>query len=190
MKKLKINAVVGLLLLSLKLSGQGSQPYIGQIMWVPYNFVPKNWAACNGQLLAIQQNPALFSLIGTWFGGNGSTNFALPDMRGRTIMGESENYPVGSLNGSETVTLLISEMPAHTHTVTAIKVEGNQNVPSGNFFADTKAGDPEYSDAVANTTMNPTMLTTVGFGEPHNNMQPYGTLKCIISLYGIYPPRP
>ena len=190
MGKIKISALVFLIMLSIKLSGQGSEPFIGQIMWVPYNFAPKNWAACEGQLLPISQNTALFSLLGTQFGGNGTSNFALPDMRGRTVMGDSNSYPVGTQNGTATVTLLTSEIPSHTHIVNAVKIEGNQNLPTGNFPADSKAGDPEYSDATANTTMNPAMISGAGGGQAHNNMQPYGTLKCIIALTGIYPPRP
>ncbi|PZU86719.1 MAG: phage tail protein [Chryseobacterium sp.] len=186
MKRFKISILFCLVILSLKVSAQ-STPFIGQIMWVPYTFTPKNWAPCEGQLLPIAQNTALFSLLGTQFGGNGSTNFALPDMRGRTVMGDSENYPVGTANGSASVTLLSTEMPSHSHIANAVKIEGNQNIPSGNFHADTKAGDPEYSDANANTTMAPQMIGISGGGQPHNNMQPYGTLKCIIALQGIFP---
>lgn len=177
-------------MLSLKLSGQGSDYYLGQIMWVPYNFAPKGWAACEGQLLGIAQNTALFSLLGTQFGGNGTTNFALPDMRGRTMMGDSNSYPVGTINGETNVTLLTTEMPTHTHSVNAVNVEGNMNLPIGNFPADTKTGDPEYSDATANSTMSPLMISAVGGNQPHNNMQPYNTLKCIIALQGVYPQRP
>ena len=190
MTKFKISTLVFLLMISLKLSGQGDSPFIGQIMWVPYNFAPKNWAPCDGQILPISQNTALFSLLGTQFGGNGQSTFALPDMRGRTMMGDSDSYPLGTMNGETNVTLLTSEMPSHTHTVNAVKVEGNMNLPTGNFAADTKTGDPEYSDATANTTMSPTMITPSGGGQPHNNMQPYGTLKCIIALQGVYPQRP
>jgi len=190
MKKIKIKILVFLLILSLKLSAQGSDPFVGQIMWVPYNFAPKGWAECKGQILPISQNTALFSLLGTTFGGNGQTTFALPDMQGRTIMGDSAGYPTGTTTGEANVTLLSTEIPAHTHVVNAVKVEGNQNLPSGNFPADTKAGDPEYSDAVANTTMHPLMINPTGGGQPHNNMQPYGTLKCIIALQGVYPQRP
>ena len=190
MKKIKISVLVILVVLSVKVSGQGMEPFLGQIMWVPYNFSPKNWAACEGQLMPISQNTALFSLLGIKFGGNGTTNFALPDMRGKTVMGDSNTYPVGTHNGAASVTLLSTEMPSHTHIVNAVKIEGNQNLPTGNFQADTKTGDPEYSDAAGNTTMSPTMIATAGGGQPHNNMQPYGTLKCIIALTGIYPERP
>ena len=190
MKKIKISALVFLLMLSVKLSAQGSEPYLGQIMWVPYNFAPKNWLACEGQILPIAQYTALFSLLGTTFGGNGTTNFALPDMRGKTIIGENSSYPLGTTSGEANVTLFATQMPAHTHIINAVKTEGNQNLPTANFHADTKAGDPEYSDANANTTMSPQMVSVIGGSQAHNNMQPYGTLKCIISLYGIFPPRP
>lgn len=190
MKKIKIIVLVFLLMLSLKLSAQGSEPFIGQIMWVPFNFAPKGWAECKGQTLSINQNTALFSLLGTQFGGNGQTTFALPDMQGRTIMGDNDYYPTGATIGQASVSLLTTEIPVHTHVVNAVKVEGNQNLPLGNFPADTKAGDPEYSDAPANTTMHPLMINPTGGGQPHNNMQPYGTLKCIIALYGVFPSRP
>lgn len=190
MKKIKISTLVILLMLSLKVSGQVNDPFIGQIMWVPYNFTPKNWAQCNGQLLPISQNTALFSLLGTQSGGNGQTTFALPDMQGRTMMGDSDTYPVGTKNGVANITLITGEMPNHTHNVKAVKIEGNKNLPTSNFHADTKTGDPEYSDATANTTMSPTMVTPSGDGQPHNNMQPYGTLKCIIALQGVFPQRP
>jgi len=190
MKKIKSLVSAFLLILSVTLYGQ-SEPFIGQIMWVPYNFAPKGWAECKGQILPIAQNTALFSLIGTQFGGNGQTTFALPDMSGRTIMGaDNNNYPVGYQNGASSVTLLNSEMPSHTHAVNAIKTEGNSNLPTNNFHADTKAGDAEYSDAAANTNMSLQMVSTAGGNQPHNNMQPYGTLKCIIALQGVFPQRP
>jgi microcystin-dependent protein len=95
-------------------------------MWVPYNFAPKGWAECKGQILPISQNTALFSLLGTTFGGNGQTTFALPDMQGRTIMGDSADYPTGTTTGEANVTLLSTEIPAHTHVVNAVKVEGTK----------------------------------------------------------------
>ncbi|PIF47752.1 microcystin-dependent protein [Chryseobacterium sp. 52] len=168
-------------------------PYLGQIIYVPYNRVPVGWAECNGQLLPIAQNQALFSLLGTTFGGNGITTFALPDMRGRAPIsqgmgpGSSNNYVVGETGGSESVTLTTTQMPAHSHTVNAVSSEGNQNVPTNSLPADTKLLDKEYSDANANTTMKPTMINPTGGNQPHENRSPFLTMRCIIATQGIYP---
>lgn len=175
------------------LKAQASEPFLGQIAFVPYNFVPKNWAACNGQLLPISQNVALFSLLGTQYGGNGTTNFALPDMRGRVLVHEGQapgggtTYTMGQTGGTESVTLSITEMPAHNHGINATTLEGNQNVPTGGIPADTKILDKEYSSTVPNTTMNPSMVGTTGGNQPHENRPPFVTLKCIISLQGVFP---
>ncbi|AZA52345.1 phage tail protein [Chryseobacterium sp. G0201] len=175
------------------LKAQASEPFLGQIAFVPYNFVPKNWAACNGQLLPISQNQALFALLGTQYGGNGTTNFALPDMRGRMLVHEGQapggptNYTMGQTGGSESVTLLVTQMPTHSHTVNAVTAEGNQNTPSNTLPADTKTLDKEYSDAAANTTMKSTMVNPSGGNQPHENRPPFLTLKCIISLQGVFP---
>lgn len=190
MRKIKILSAALFLTLFAKTSAQAYDPYLGQIMWVPYDFVPYGWAECNGQLLSITpQNSALFSLLGTQFGGNGTTTFALPDMQGKTIIGANEKYPVGNKNGESHVALKPSELPTHTHTVNAVKIEGNDHLPTNNFYADTKVQDPEYSDAPANTTMSQNMIGVTGSDIPHNNMQPYAALKCIISLHGNFPPK-
>ncbi|GAA4167003.1 tail fiber protein [Chryseobacterium ginsenosidimutans] len=175
------------------LKAQASEPFLGQIAFVPYNFVPKNWAACNGQLLSIAQNQALFSLLGTQYGGNGTTTFALPDMRGRVLVHEGQapggptNYTMGQTGGTESVTLLVTQMPAHSHTVNAVTSDGNQNSPTNTLPADTKVLDKEYSDANANTTMKSTMVNPTGGSQPHENRPPFITLKCIISLQGVFP---
>ncbi|MGH1519609.1 phage tail protein [Chryseobacterium sp. JK1] len=172
---------------------QATEPFLGQIAFVPYNFPPKNWAECNGQLLPIAQNTALFSLLGTTYGGNGTTNFALPDMRGRMVVhngqapGGPTTYTMGQTGGSESVTLTVTQMPAHSHTVNAVTSEGNQNIPTGSLPADTKILDKEYSNAIANTTMNSTMISNAGGNQPHENRPPFITLKCIIALQGVYP---
>lgn len=175
------------------LQAQASDPYLGQIAFVPYNFVPKNWASCDGQLLPIAQNQALFALLGTTYGGNGITTFALPDMRGRMLVhngqapGGPTNYTMGQIGGTESVTLLVTQMPAHNHTVNAVTAEGNQNSPTNSLPADTKVLDKEYSDAAANTTMKSTMINNTGGSQPHENRPPFITLKCIISLVGVFP---
>lgn len=170
-----------------------SEPFLGQIAFVPYNRAPNGWADCNGQLLSIAQNQALFSLLGTTYGGNGTTNFALPDMRGRVLVsqgqgpGISQNYLIGEIGGTETVTLTQQQMPVHSHTVNAVTAEGNQNTPTGNLPADTKLLDKEYSDTTANTTMKATMVNPAGGSQPHENRPPFVTMRCIIALQGIYP---
>jgi len=168
-------------------------PYLGQIIFVPYNRVPNGWAECNGQLLPINQNAALFSLLGTTFGGDGINNFALPDMRGRApisqgiMPGSPNNYVVGQNGGSESVTLTAQQMPSHSHTVNAVTSEGNQNIPTNSLPADTKLLDKEYSDANANTTMKATMINPAGGNQPHENRSPFLTMRCIIATQGIYP---
>ncbi|WP_312399999.1 tail fiber protein [Chryseobacterium sp.] len=194
MKKLVLSFTVLLGLFSTSaLKAQASDPFLGQIAFVPYSFVPKNWAACNGQLLSIAQNTALFSLLGTTYGGNGTTTFALPDMRGKVLVHEGQapggpsTYTMGQTGGSESVTLTVAQIPAHSHTVNAVTSEGNQNVPTNSIPADTKGLDKEYSDATANTTMKSTMINPTGGNQAHENRPPYLTLKCIIALQGVYP---
>lgn len=197
MKKLALGCALLLSIASTSiLKAQASEPFLGQIAFVPYNFVPQNWAACNGQILPIAQYQALFSLLGTTYGGNGTTTFALPDMRGRVLVHEGQapggptNYTMGQTGGTESVTLLVTQMPAHSHTVNAVTAEGNQNSPTNALPADTKVLDKEYSDANANTTMKATMVNQTGGSQPHENRPPFVTLKCIIALYGVYPSHP
>ncbi|WP_347218398.1 tail fiber protein [Chryseobacterium sp.] len=179
--------------LSSTLKAQGSEPFLGQIAFVPYTFAPNGWAECNGQILPIAQNQALFSLLGTTYGGNGTTTFALPDMRGRVLIhsGQSASsgttYTLGEVGGVEGVTLTVTQMPAHSHSVNAVIAEGNQNVPTGSLPANTKVLDKEYSDATADTTMKSSMISNTGGNQPHENRQPFLTLKCIIALNGIFP---
>lgn len=175
------------------IKAQGSEPFLGQIAFVPYNFAPQGWAECNGQLMSISQNTALFSLLGTTYGGNGTTTFALPDMRGRVLVhsGQSASsgtiYTMGDIGGAENVTLTVAQMPPHSHAVSAVTSEGNQNIPTNSLPADTKILDKEYSDAPANTTMGSSMIKPTGGGQSHENRPPFITLKCIIALNGIYP---
>ncbi|MDM1554167.1 tail fiber protein [Chryseobacterium indologenes] len=175
------------------LKAQATEPFLGQIAFVPYTFVPKNWAECNGQIMAISQNQALFALLGTTYGGNGVTTFALPDMRGRVLVhngqapGGPTVYSMGQIGGSESVTLTVTQMPAHNHTVNAVTAEGNQSTPTNNLPADTKGLDKEYSDTSTNTTMKASMVNNTGGNQPHENRPPFLTLKCIIALSGIFP---
>jgi microcystin-dependent protein len=162
-------------------------------MWVPYNFAPKGWAFCNGQILPIAQNTALFSLLGTTYGGNGTSNFALPDMQGRVQINAGQgaglsNYDLGQSGGEETHTLLESEMPMHTHQIQVDANVATQTTPSGNILAQSATGKLYGNTATA--TMAPGALVPQGSGLPHNNMMPYTTLNCIIALQGIFPARP
>ncbi|WP_312078816.1 tail fiber protein [Chryseobacterium sp.] len=192
MKKLAFAGALLVGILSSSLVKAQADPYLGQIMFAPYYNTPNGWAECNGQLLSIQQNTALFALIGTTFGGNGTTNFALPDMRGRSLVHPGTGpglTPVvlGQTGGSETVTLNTNQIPAHSHTVNAVTSEGNQNSPTNALLADTKTLDKEYSDASANTTMKATMVNPTGGNQPHENRPPYLAVKCYIALQGIFP---
>ena len=169
------------------------EPFIGQIMMVGFNYAPQGWALCNGQLLSIAQNTALFSLLGTFYGGNGTTTFGLPDLRGRMPIHQGQgpglsNHPIGQASGQETVTLLSSQMPQHTHVVNAQSGPGNSTNPANNFPAASSARDNIYSNS-ANTTMNAQTDAPSGGSQPHDNMSPYLTINFIIATEGIYPPR-
>ena len=164
------------------------EPYLGEIRPFGFNYAPRGWAFCNGDLLPINDNTALFSLLGTQFGGDGRTNFALPDLRGRTPIHTGPGYSVGAYGGLEEVTLTQATMPAHTHAFNAIDEQADQ-------FAITNtrmlaiAGDSAYSNAANLVTMASSSTTSTGGGSPHNNMQPYQTVNYCIALLGYYPPR-
>ncbi|WP_418602405.1 phage tail protein [Hwangdonia sp.] len=171
-----------------------SDPFIGQISMFAGNFAPRGWALCDGQLLPISQYSALFSILGTTYGGDGETTFALPDLRGRVPMHEGSgpgltNRPLGQKFGSETNTLAVNQMPSHSHTVNAVTDDGNQSVPTGNLPAGTKVLDKEYSNAASNTTMNANMINANGDNQPVNNIQPVLVINYIIALEGVYPSR-
>lgn len=165
-----------------------SQPFLGEIILFAGNFAPRGWAFCNGQILAIAQNQALFSLLGTTYGGNGQTTFALPDLRSRVPVHAGQgpglsDYALGQNGGTETVTLLVSELPQHTHRQPATNGEQTTNRPDGALPA---AGGVygEVSDGSLLTQTSP-----AGGSQPHNNVQPYLTLNYIIALEGIFPSR-
>ena len=166
-----------------------SDPFIGQIALFPYNFAPRGWAFCNGQLLSIAQNTALFSLLGTTFGGNGQTTFALPDLRGRAVMSSGQApglspYVLGQQGGNETVTLVTAQVPAHTHTIMASQNDATASSPANTV----PAGGGAYGTAL-NTSMNAGMVQVVGGSQPHENRPPYLVLNYCIALEGIYPSR-
>ncbi len=172
-----------------------ADPFVAEIRIFPFNFAPKGWAWCDGQLLPLSQNTALFSLLGTTYGGDGKSNFALPDLQGRTPMHPGQGpglslHDLGETGGSETVTLLESEIPAHSHSA------GAQTTPlsavatgAGNTLSRPASGNL-YSGTIAPLVqMSDQGLTPAGGDQPHNNMQPYLTLFFCIALQGVFPPR-
>jgi microcystin-dependent protein len=172
---------------------QATEPFIGQLALVPYNFAPKGWALCNGQLLPINQNQALFSLLGTTYGGNGTTTFALPDLRGRVPVSSGQgpglsNYDLGGMGGAETHTLTLNEMPAHTHMLGADTSVGTTERPGGALPSRNAAGVPQYGSA-ATTQLSAAAVQPSGSGLPHDIRQPYVTLNWIIALTGVFPAR-
>jgi microcystin-dependent protein len=159
-------------------------PYLSEIRIFSFNFAPKGWAMCNGQLLPINQNQALFALLGTTYGGNGTTNFALPNLQGRMPIHEGAGFTLGQVGGEQTHTLTSTEMPQHTHVATASSNPANLGAAPGNFWAN---GDqPAYASNV-NTTMSPAAVSIVGGSQPHDNMPPYLVLTFCIALVGIFP---
>lgn len=165
--------------------------YLGTIMPVGFAFAPKGWALCNGQLLPIAQNQALFSLLGTNFGGNGVTTFGLPDLRGRTPVGVSQSNP-GLPSGSETVTLTANQLPAHTHVVTATSTAASgRSSPAANkiFAANGNAATTMFADPTALLALSQNNVAPSGDSGPHANMQPFLVVNYIIALQGIYPSR-
>ena len=171
-----------------------SDQFVAEMRIFPFSFAPTGWALCNGQLMPISQNTALFSLLGTMYGGDGKSTFALPDFQGCAPMsqgqgpGLSDRFP-GETSGVESVTLLTSEMPAHSHGVQAASA-GGLNDPTGNTWGSgLKGHPPAYSAAGSNVLMNPAALSIAGGSLPHNNMMPYLTMNFCIALQGIFPPR-
>ncbi len=169
-----------------------ADPFVAEVRIFPFNFAPTGWAFCNGQLLPISQNTALFSLLGTFYGGNGQSTFALPDMIGNAAMhqgqgpGLSQHF-LGEFSGSPTVTLLTSEIPLHPHTMRAVNDIADINQPGGNGMA-RSSGAAVYGTTGAVTPMGPTTLAPAGGDQPHNNRQPYLALNFCIALQGVFPP--
>lgn len=170
------------------------ETFIGTITLFGFNFAPQGWAKCEGQLLPIAQNSALFSLLGTIYGGDGRTTFALPDLRGRAPIGENQgagltNRPLGSRGGTETDTLTTAQLPAHTHGLRASAAAGNSNVPTGKVLADPGRGVNAYTDAATDTDMKADAIGSAGGGQSVNNMPPYLAMNYCIALVGIFPSR-
>jgi microcystin-dependent protein len=164
-----------------------SEPFLSEIKIVSFNFPPKGWALCNGQLLPINQNQALFALLGTTYGGNGQTNFALPNLRGRVPIHMGNGHTQGEAAGSTSVTVNIQQLPTHIHGLQgSSNPSGTTSDPTNAFLAPVNGG---YGPASNLTTLNAQTITSVGGSQPHNNMMPYLVLNFIIALQGIFPSR-
>lgn len=166
--------------------------FVGELRLFPYGFTPRNWMSCEGQLLSIGQNTALFILLGTNYGGNGSSTFGLPDLRGYAVMGGGATSP-GAKSGTAGNTLNSSQLPSHTHSLTATTVscnnaDGTTNTP-GVYAVNTARGN-EFNSVTNSTTTNNLTVSTAGNSQPVNNMQPYLVMRWCICVSGIYPPRP
>lgn len=171
-----------------------ADPFVAEIRIFPFNFAPKGWAWCDGQLMPLSQNTALFSLLGTTYGGDGKSNFALPDLQGRAPMHPGQGpglslHDLGETGGSETVTLLESEIPAHPHAYVARNFTANSDAPAGLCVAKPPAGPNIYAPPGALVQMSDQALPPAGGDQPHNNMMPYLTFYFCIALQGVFPPR-
>jgi microcystin-dependent protein len=164
-----------------------AEPFIGEIKIIAWDWAPRGWAFCDGQILAIAQNQALFSILGTVYGGNGTTTFGLPDMRGRTPLQFAPNYALGEKSGEEAHTLLVTELPSHPHGATGSSNAADQTTPANNFWAVT--GTYTAYAQNGNKTMAQQAVGQTGGNQPHPNLSPYLTMNFIIALVGIYPPR-
>ena len=171
-----------------------ANPFVAEIRIFPFNFAPKGWAFCNGQLLPISQNTALFSLLGTTYGGDGKSNFALPNMQGSAPMHPGQGpglslHDLGETGGSDTVTLLESEIPAHSHGLNASNRQGSDQSPLNEMFAGGVGGISQYATPPPIIQLSNNAVAPQGGSQPHNNLMPYLTLNFCIALQGIYPPR-
>jgi len=173
-------------------------PFVGEIRAVPFNFAPKGWAFCNGQILPIQQNTALFSLLGTTYGGDGKSTFALPDLQGRVPMHPGQGpglslHDLGETGGSDTVTLLATQIPPHTHSVAINSSNATTATPSASASlaapVDINGDNANAYSANANNDVINTLSARANSGNGHNNLSPYLTLNYIIALQGVFPPR-
>ena len=165
-----------------------STPFLGEIKLFSFNWAPRGWALCQGQLLSIAQNSALFSLLGTYYGGNGVQNFALPDLRGRVPIHQGNGYTIGEMGGQENVALNQSQLPSHQHALEATTAAGTAGSPIGHLLAQPNLG--HYgSDSSNLVTMNPASIQPQGGSQAHDNMQPYLALNYCIALQGAFPSR-
>jgi microcystin-dependent protein len=170
-----------------------SDPFVAEIRMVGFNFAPTGWAQCNGQLLPISQNTALFSLLGTFYGGDGKSTFGLPDLEGCCPIHQGQgpgltDRVLGEQGGSQFVTLITSEMPVHSHTATARAFLGNNQFPAGKSWGGNQTAR-QFNGNAPDGTMNAQALAITGGSQPHNNMQPYLVVNFIIAMQGVFPPR-
>ena len=168
-----------------------SEPFLAEVRMMGFNFAPRGWAYLDGQILPINQNQSLYSLLGTTYGGDGRTSFALPDLRGRTPVHVGENHGLGQKSGAETITLTASEIAAHSHSAKASVTAGDSNIPTDKVLGAEAAPDFAYRDAEAATTtaLRSGTITNAGGGQAHNNMQPYLAVSFCIALQGLFPSR-
>jgi microcystin-dependent protein len=172
-----------------------SNPFVAEIRIFPFNFAPVGWALCNGQILPISQNTALFSLLGTTYGGNGTSNFALPNLQGSAPLGMGQGpglslRDLGDTGGSQTVTVLTTEIPAHSHAANCNAGMGDQYGPVNYYWATDAGGNDEYaSTSTSNSSMAAEAVGPAGGNQPHNNLQPYLVLNFCIALQGVFPSR-
>lgn len=204
MKKLIAGAVLALS--AIAPAHAQTEPFLGQLAWVPYNFAPRGWHFCDGTVLLKSQNEALFLLLGTTYGGDGVTTFALPDLRGRAMISEGEGpgltpRALAEQGGVEAVTLTEAEMPAHSHQLYGSKARGNREGPQSNLLARSAQRNvdggieeskqlPYRAGGVANAPMSDLSIGTTGGDQPHENMAPFLALNCIIAMEGVFPPQP
>ncbi len=168
-----------------------SEPFLAEVRMMGFNFAPRGWAFLDGQILPINQNQSLYSLLGTTYGGDGRTTFALPDLRGRTPIHVGNGHPQGQKGGEETVSLTAAQIGAHSHTARALAVVGNQDSPSNNLLAEEVATDFAYRDPEADqmTALRSGTISNAGGGQAHENMQPYLAVNFCIALQGLFPSR-
>ena len=165
-----------------------SDPFLGEIKIISWNYVPQGWAFCNGQFLPINQNQALFALLGTMYGGNGQTTFALPDFRGKVPMHVGAGFTQGQTGGEQAHTVTLQEMPQHIHFAQAYSQNGDSVAPAGGVLGTVSSLYAGFGGA-GQTTLAPGTIGNVGGSQPHNNMQPYLVLNFMIALIGIFPSR-
>ena len=166
-----------------------SEPFLSEIKIVSFNFAPKGWALCNGQFLPINQNQALFALLGTTYGGNGQTTFALPNLRGQVPIHMGNGHTLGETGGSPAVTVNIQQLPTHFHQLQASSATANSDTPSSSTLLGGSAPNDLYTGPAALASLIQGTVASVGGSQPHNNMMPYLVLNFIIALQGIFPSR-
>lgn len=171
-----------------------SEPFVAQIQIFGFNFAPTGWALCQGQILSISQNTALFSLIGTQFGGNGTSNFALPNMQGNIAIGQGQGpgltpRVIGETGGQQNVTLIANQVPSHTHPAICNNAVGTAYDPAGEVWSQDAGGNQEYGSTTVTGNMAPNAIMQAGGGQPHNNLQPFVVMNYCIALQGVFPSR-